>query len=105
MSDLDDEILRPENVPEYVETRDATVEEKAQFVMNKITGIMMYASGSIAVLMLIIGAIIYITALGNQDRMDKAKNLIKTVFVGLFAIILAYALVTNLISLFYMAAS
>lgn len=103
ISDLNDQIMRPENLPEYTDAYDATVEEKISFVMNKINVLVMYASGSIAVLMLIIGGILYITSLGNQDRMDKAKNLIKTVFVGLLCIILAYALVTNLISLFYMA--
>ncbi len=96
------EVLRPENLPG---TRDVsagaetTINEILQFAIN----LVLYASGSVAVFFLVLGGIRYITSFGNQEMMDGAKKTIKYAVMGLLAVILAYAVVTNIISIIYKA--
>jgi len=62
----------------------------------------------IAVLMLIIGGILYVTAAGNSDRAKQARQTILYAVIGLIVIVLAYfvvAFVINFSSWFGTAAS
>lgn len=103
LDDFDDEVIRPKNLPTLGDTG-----EPAEAVINRAfefgANIILYASGSIAVLMLVVAGIMYITAYGNQERMDIAKKLIKYAITGLLVVILAYAIVTNVIDLIYRTA-
>lgn len=103
ISSFKENVYRPENLPGTRDTGSA--ETKINEIVLYVVNIILYASGSLAVLFLVIGAIRYITALGNQDRMDGAKKTIKFAVVGLLAIILAYAAVQNIIDLIYKATS
>lgn len=95
-------VYRPEGLPGARPT-EAGVETKITEILQFAINIVLYASGSVAVFFLVFGGIRYITSLGNQERMDGAKKTIKTALIGLAAVILAYALVTNIINLIYRA--
>lgn len=102
LSDLKKEVYRPENLPAG-RLGDASSETKINDIISFVTDLILYASGSIAVLMLIFGGITYISSLGNQERAERAKKIIKFAAIGLFVVILAYAVVTNVIDLIFRA--
>lgn len=62
-----------------------------------ITNLIVTFIAPIALLMLIAGAIMYATAGGEQDRMDKAKRLIFATVIGIVIIYGAFALVNTVI--------
>jgi energy-converting hydrogenase Eha subunit B len=73
---------------------DANAEKIITTVITWILGI----AALIAVLMLIIGGILYVTAAGNTDRAKQARQTILYAVIGLIVIVLAYfivAFVTN----------
>lgn len=63
-----------------------------------ITNFVVSLVGPIAVLILIVGAILYATAGGEQDKMDKAKRLIMTAAIGILIIYGAFAIVSTIIA-------
>ena len=104
LHDFRDEVFRPENLPGS-ETGNLSAEAKVLHIINYLIELILYASGSVAVLMLVYGGIRLITAAGNTDQREQAVKIIKWAGAGLFLVILAYALVTNLIDLIYSATS
>jgi len=101
-SDEPFEVLRPGNLPGTPDVgggAETTINQILQFAINLI----LYASGSVAVFFLVLGGVRYITSFGNQEMMDGAKKTIKYAVIGLLAVILAYAAVTNIIDLIYRA--
>ncbi len=97
-----DTVYRPENLPASKSTSGG-VELRLSEIIQYAINLVLYASGSVAVVFLIIGGIRYITSLGNQEGMDGAKKTIKYALIGLVAVILSYAIVTNIIDLIYQA--
>ncbi len=63
-----------------------------------ITNLVISFVGPVAVLMLIIGAVMYATAGGNEESMDKAKRLIITTVAGIAIIYGAFAIVSTILS-------
>lgn len=63
-----------------------------------ITNLIVSFVGPIAVLMLIVGAIMYATAGGQDENMQKAKRIIITSAIGLAIIFGAFALVSTVLS-------
>lgn len=53
--------------------------------------------GLIAVIMIIYGGILYITAAGNQEQVDKAKKIIMYAIVGIVIVLVSFALVNTVI--------
>lgn len=53
--------------------------------------------GFIAVMMIIYAGILYITAQGEQDKVDKAKKIITYSVVGILIILLSYAIVSTIL--------
>ncbi|MBN2307153.1 hypothetical protein JXD20_04160 [Candidatus Peregrinibacteria bacterium] len=102
LEDFREEVYRPENLPGG-DTGSVSAENKVVNIINFLIDLILYASGSVAVLMLIYGGIRFITAVGNTEQKEKALGIIKSAVIGLFVVILAYALVTNLISLIFKA--
>ena len=100
---FEDEVFRPENLPTGRKDASASVEVKINEMLQFVINLILYAAGSVAVFFLVLGGIRYITSFGNQERMDGAKKTIKYAVLGLFAIILSYAAVTNIINLIYSA--
>ena len=57
--------------------------------------------GSIAVLMLLVGGIMYITSAGDSTKSDTAKNIIQYAIVGLVVALISLIVVTQVINIFY----
>lgn len=50
-------------------------------------------AGSVAVIFLVYGGILYLTSAGNTNQVEKAKGTITWSLIGLVVIIIAYAVV------------
>lgn len=55
--------------------------------------IALYFAGGVAVLFLIVGGFRYVTSLGNEEAMEKAKKNITSAVIGIIIIVMAFALV------------
>lgn len=58
-------------------------------LIKNISSIITNAAGAIAVLMIIIGGITYITSAGNSERIEKGKKTLTYAILGLLLVILA----------------
>jgi hypothetical protein len=96
------EVFRPENLPTG-NMGSASVENKIAHIINFAIDLILYASGSVAVLMLVLGAGWLVCSFGNQERKERSIKIIKYAFIGLFAVILSYAVVTNVINIIFRA--
>lgn len=63
-------------------------------IIGNIVRIFMYAVGAVAVIMMILGGFQYVTSSGDQAKVTKAKNTILYGVVGLVVALLAYAIVS-----------
>lgn len=70
---------------------------KAMEQIKAATNFMLLFVGPITLLMLLVGAIMYITAGANEDRQTKAKSIIKSTVIAMVIIFAAYALVGAII--------
>jgi hypothetical protein len=102
LDDFDKEVYRPENLPVGREGN-AAVETKIIDIFEFVINLILYASGSVAVLMLVIAGVRYVSSFGNQEMMDGAKKTIKFALIGLLVVILAFAIVNNIIDIVYRA--
>ncbi len=96
------DVYRPENLPGG-RTGDAAAETKIIEVLDFVVRIVLYASGSVAVLIIVISAVKIILSFGIPEEMEKGKKWLKNALLGLIAVILAYAIVTNVIDLIFRA--
>lgn len=62
-------------------------------VFNRITSILLFIVGAVAVVMLIFGGIRYIVSGGDQANVTAAKNTILYAIIGIIIALLAYAAV------------
>jgi len=53
--------------------------------------------GLIAVIMIIYGGVLYVTAAGEQEKVDKGKKIIMYAVIGIVIILLAFALVNTIL--------
>lgn len=60
-------------------------------VFKRITDILLFLVGAIAVIMLIIGGIRYVVSGGDQSQVTAAKNTILYAIIGIVVAVLAYA--------------
>lgn len=67
-------------------------------IFKTIVNIMLFIVGAVAVIMLIIGGIRYVTSGGAQDQVTAAKNTIMYAIVGIIVAILAYAVVNFVVA-------
>ena len=72
----------------------------ANGVFKTITNVLLYIIGAVAVIMLIIGGIRYVTSGGDSGAVTSAKNTILYAVVGIVVAILAYAVVNFVIGSF-----
>ena len=56
-----------------------------------------YISGAIAIIILVIAGIIFVTSAGNPERVKQAKNAIIGAVVGLVVIVMAFAITQYII--------
>jgi uncharacterized membrane protein YhdT len=102
LDDFKNEVFRPENLPGG-DMGSSSAENKIADIVNFMIDLILYASGAVSVLMLVLGAVWLITAHGNADQKGKAVKIITYAVVGLFVVILAYAVVTNVINFIFKA--
>ncbi len=102
LQDFRQEVYRPTNLPAG-ELGDVAAETKATYILNSFIDLILYASGSVAVLMLVYAGIRLITSAGNEEEKTKWIKVIRWSIYGLLLVILAFALVTNIIDLIYRA--
>lgn len=69
-------------------------------IFNTITNVLLFAVGAISVIMLIIGGIRYVVSGGDSTAVQSAKNTILYAVVGIVICLLAYAVVSFVISSF-----
>ncbi len=62
-------------------------------IFNRITSILLFVVGAVAVIMLIFGGIRYIVSGGDQANVTAAKNTILYAIIGIVVALLAYAAV------------
>jgi len=67
-------------------------------VFRRITDILLFLVGAVAVIMLIVGGIRYIVSGGDQSQVTAAKNTILYAIIGIIVALLAYALVQFVLS-------
>ena len=67
-------------------------------VFRRITDILLFLVGAIAVIMLIIGGIRYVISGGDQSQVTAAKNTILYAIIGIVVALLAYAIVQFVLS-------
>ena len=67
-------------------------------VFKRITNIILYIVGIIAVIMLIIGGIKYVISGGDAKKVTDAKNTVLYAIIGLIIAFLAYAIVNFVVS-------
>ena len=58
---------------------------------STITNVLLFIVGAIAVIMIVIGGLRYVTSGGNQNAVTAAKNTILYAIIGIIVAILAYA--------------
>lgn len=62
-------------------------------VFSRVTNVLLFIIGAIAVIMLIIGGIRYVVSGGDQNQVTAAKNTILYAIIGIIVAVLAYAAV------------
>lgn len=67
--------------------------DNANDLINRLVNTLLFVVGSLAVIMIIVGGIMYATSAGDSGRITKAKNTIMYSIVGLIVSFLAYAIV------------
>jgi len=71
----------------------ADLKETVINVINWVLGLL----GIIAVIMILVGGFQWMTAAGNEEKVEKAKKVISAAIVGLIIILLAWAIVNFVI--------
>lgn len=66
-------------------------------ILKNVINVLLYVAGTIAVIMIIIGAIRYITSDGDSNRASQARNTIIYAVVGLVVAIMSFGIVNFVI--------
>lgn len=72
--------------------------DKAALEMAGFTNLVVSFTAPVAILVLVIGAIMYATAGGNEETMNKAKRMITLAVIGMIIIYGAFAIISTIIS-------
>lgn len=68
-------------------------DDDAGKIINSVINILLFIVGTIAVIMIIVAGIFYVTSAGDAGKVTKAKNTLTYSIVGLLVALLAYAIV------------
>lgn len=79
-------------LPTNPEKYDVTTINK---VLGNVINLALLIAGGIAIIYLIVGAIGYFTAYGNEEKANKAKTTITWAIIGVVVIILAKVIITE----------
>ncbi len=64
-----------------------------QAIIKKIVNVLLFVIGAVSVIMIVVGAIKYVTANGDTSALTSAKNTILYAVIGLLVALMAYAIV------------
>ena len=67
--------------------------DSAKTLIGNIVNILIYIAGAIAVIVIIVGGIKYVTSGGDSSQMSNAKNTILYAVIGLVVVVMAYGIV------------
>jgi hypothetical protein len=67
-------------------------------LITNIIRIILYLSGALGIIFLIVGGIYYVLSAGDPSRIKRAKEILVNVITGLVIILVAYAVVTYISS-------
>ena len=71
-----------------------------QGVFSNVVNVMLFIIGALAVIMLIVGGIMYVTSAGDSKRVESAKNTILYAIIGIVVAIAAGAIVNFIVGKF-----
>lgn len=66
-------------------------------ILKEVINVMLYLAGAIAVIMMVVGGIRYITSDGDPGAATKAKNTIIYALIGLIIAVMSYSIVNFVI--------
>ena len=78
-------------------------EGELEKVIPRLINIVMSILGIIAVIIILIGGFMWMTAAGNEERVDKAKKVLVAGVIGLLIVIAAYAISSFIVRSLYEA--
>jgi hypothetical protein len=67
--------------------------DDAKNVISTVVNLLLYILGAVAIIMIIVGGIMYVTSGGDAGGVKKAKDTITYAIIGLIVAIMAYAIV------------
>lgn len=67
-------------------------------VIGDVVNFLLYISGAIAILVIVMAGVIYVLSAGNQVSVDKAKKMIIGGVVGLVVVLLSLVIVETIVS-------
>ncbi len=74
--------------------------QTVQDLMKTITNVLLFIIGAVAVIMIVVGGLKYMTSNGDSSSIASAKNTILYAVIGLIVAIMAYAIVNFVIAQF-----
>jgi hypothetical protein len=89
--------LRPEYATSITPQDNANPATVVNIILQLIAGSLIYAAGPIAVFMIALSGVNYITSHGDQNKMEEAKKTLMWAVIGLGVILISFALVSHLI--------
>ncbi len=75
-------------------------DENANDLIATVVNTLLFLVGTLSVIMIIVGGILYTTSTGDSGRVTRAKNTITYSIVGLVVSFLAYAIVNWVLKIF-----
>jgi hypothetical protein len=90
------QLINPGDVPQNI-SQATGGEGSARALVLNIVNFFLGFLGIIAVIMIIYGGIMYVTAGGDQTKIDNAKKIIMYAIVGIIIVLISFALVNTVI--------
>ncbi|MCT4592245.1 MAG: hypothetical protein N4A36_02585 [Candidatus Gracilibacteria bacterium] len=90
---------RPDFIPSI--SKSVKTEDQVNYLAFKVIDIILILSGIVAVFFITLAGVKLVTSGGVEDRIDSAKKTITYATIGLFGVILSWAIVTNVVKLLF----
>jgi len=68
-------------------------------LIGKVIKLLLFVSGAVAVLFVVIGGFMYITSAGNEEQASKGRKTVTYAIVGVVITILAYVIISVVVNL------
>jgi len=100
-----DETLKPEYLPNIKagQGTESSASGYLAFIFQFLSGILLYFAAPIAILMIAIAGLMWVTARGDDGAMEKAKNTLTWAIIGMIVITFSFVIVRAVIQVFFQA--